>query len=85
MRYCRAKAIAIPDTLAVVGFSNLDITELLSPSLTVVRQPAFEMGQVSAELLIKMIESKRPMTDFDTKVLPAELFIRDSSGMKKKK
>ncbi|MEO5594726.1 MAG: LacI family DNA-binding transcriptional regulator [Chitinophagaceae bacterium] len=85
MRYCRAKGIIIPDDLAMVGFSNLDLTELLSPSLSVVRQPAFEMGQVSAELLIKTIESKRPVTEFETRVLPAELFIRESSGKKKKK
>jgi len=85
MRYCRAKGIAIPNDLAVVGFSNLDLTELLSPSLSVVRQPAFEMGEVAAALLIKMIESKRPVTEFETRVLPAELFIRDSSGKKKKK
>jgi DNA-binding LacI/PurR family transcriptional regulator len=85
MRYCRAKGIVIPDDLALVGFSNLDLTDLLSPSLSVVRQPAFEMGEVSAELLIKTIESKRPVMEFETRVLPAELFIRESSGKKKKK
>ncbi len=85
MRYCRAKAIVIPDDVAVVGFSNLDLTELLSPSLSVVRQPAFEMGEVAAELLIKTIESKRPLVEFETRVLPAELFIRESSGKKKRK
>jgi len=85
MRYCRAKGIVIPDHLAVVGFSNLDLTELLSPSLSVVRQPAFEMGEVSAELLIKTIESKRPVQEYETRILPAELFIRDSSQKKKKK
>ena len=85
MRYCRANNINIPDDLAVVGFSNLDLTELLSPSLSVVRQPAFEMGEVAAELLINTIESKRPVTVFETRVLPAELFIRESSGKKKRK
>lgn len=84
MRYCRAKGITIPDQLAVVGFSNLDLPELLSPSLSVVRQPAFEMGEVAAELLIRTIESKRPV-EFETRVLPAELFVRDSSAKKKKK
>ena len=83
MRYCRAKNITIPDDLAMVGFSNLDLTELLTPSLSVVRQPAFEMGELAAELLIKTIESKREVTAFETRVLPAKLFIRDSSGKKK--
>ncbi len=83
MRYCKAKKIKIPDEIAVVGFSNLDLTELLSPSLSVVRQPAFEMGRVAAELLIKMIEAKRAVTDFETRVLPTDLFVRESSAKKK--
>jgi DNA-binding LacI/PurR family transcriptional regulator len=83
MRYCRAKGISIPGDLAMIGFSNLDLTELLSPSLSVVRQPAFEMGELAAELLIKTIESKRAVTEFETRVLPAELFIRESSVKKK--
>ena len=79
MRYCKTKKIAIPKTLAVIGFSNLDLTELLSPSLSVVRQPAFEMGRIAAELLIKMIEAKRATTDFEIKMLQPDIFVRDSS------
>ncbi len=85
MRYCRANGIVIPDDLAMVGFSNLDLTELLSPSLSVVRQPAFEMGELAAELLIKTIESKRAVTEFEIRALPTELFIRESSVKKKNK
>ena len=85
MRYCKAKKISIPNDVAVVGFSNLDLTELISPSLSVVRQPAFEMGRIAAELLIKMIEAKRATTDFEIKMLPADLFERDSSARKKLK
>ena len=80
MRYCKVKKIKIPDDVAVIGFSNLDLTELLSPSLSVVRQPAFEMGRIAAELLIKMIEAKRATTDFETIMLPAEVFERESSA-----
>jgi len=79
MRYCKLRKINIPNEIAVIGFSNLDLTELLSPSLSVVRQPAFEMGKVAADLLIKMIESKRPITDFENIVMPAEIFERESS------
>jgi LacI family transcriptional regulator len=85
MRFCKTKGIKIPDDIAVVGFSNLDLTELLSPSLSVVRQPAFEMGRVAAELLIKSIESKRAVTDFEDRMLPTELLVRESSAKKKVK
>ena len=85
MRYCKAKKITIPIDVAVVGFSNLDLTELISPSLSVVKQPVFEMGRIAAELLIKMIEAKRATTDFEIKMLPADLFERDRSARKKLK
>lgn len=83
LRYCKTYKIKIPQDVAIIGFSNLDLTELLSPSLSVVRQPAFEMGRIAADLLIKMIESKRPVTDFETKILPAEIHERESSIRKK--
>lgn len=61
------------------GFSNTQVGDLFSPSLTVIRQPAFEIGQSAIELLIQMIESKRPVTEFQDKVLETELIIRQSS------
>lgn len=56
--------------------------ELLSPALTAVKQPAFEMGQVATELLIKLIESKRPVTEFEKVVLQTDIFKRESSASK---
>lgn len=61
------------------GFTNTQVGDLFSPSLTVIRQPAMEIGQTATELLIQMIESKRPVTEFETKVLETNLIIRDSS------
>lgn len=61
------------------GFTNTNLADLFTPSLTVIRQPAFEIGQTATELLVQMIESKRPITDFETKVLDTEMIIRDSS------
>lgn len=73
------KKIRIPDEIAIAGFCNFSSPELFDPSLTTIRQPAFEMGKVAAEMLIQLIESKRPVTVFDKKILPTELFIRRSS------
>ena len=61
------------------GFTNTQVGDLFSPSLTVIRQPALEIGQTATELLIQMIESKRPVTEFETKVFETELIIRESS------
>jgi DNA-binding LacI/PurR family transcriptional regulator len=72
--------LQVPGDMGLVGFSNSDIGHLLNPPLTTVRQPAFEMGQIATEQLIKLIESKRPVTEYETKVLKAELIVRESSG-----
>ena len=43
------------------------------------------MGKCATELLLKIIESKRPVTEFETRVLETELVIRDSSKKVKSK
>lgn len=64
------------------GFTNSQVADLFSPSLTIVRQPAFEIGQNAIELLIQVIESKRPVTEFQNKILETSLIIRESSQKK---
>ena len=76
------RGIGVPEDIALVGFSNTDIAELLNPSLTVVRQPAFEMGKQATELLLQLIESKRPVREFEKRVLSHDLQIRDSTAKK---
>jgi LacI family transcriptional regulator len=64
-----------PQEIAIAGFSNSDVVDLLNPSLSYVRQKAFEMGQVAVEMLLKLIESKYPITEFETRVLDTELHL----------
>lgn len=69
----------VPEDIAVIGFTNTNLGDLFNPSLSTIRQPAFEMGQVATELLFQIIESKRPVTEFETRQLETEMFVRDSS------
>ena len=62
-----------------IGFSNTSVGDLFCPSLTVIKQPAFDIGQTAIEFLIQIIESKRPVTEFQNKILDTELIIRESS------
>lgn len=59
--------------IAIAGFTNSNVVNLFSPTLTSVRQPAFEMGKIATELIIQMIEAKRPITEFQTRVLDTEI------------
>jgi len=69
--------------IGLAGFTNTKVGELFDPPITVVRQPAFDIGQTAIELLIQIIESKRPVVDFQTRILDTELVIRESSIKKK--
>jgi len=64
-----------PKEIAIAGFSNSDVVDLLQPSLSYVRQKAFEMGQVAVEMLLKLIEAKYPITEFETRILDTELHL----------
>lgn len=73
------KQMKLKKELGFIGFSNTSVGELFSPALTVIKQPAAEIGQAAIEFLIQLIESKRPVTEFQSKVLDTELIIRESS------
>ena len=75
----RRMNIQIPEQIALVGFTNSVSSEIFNPSLTSIVQPAFEMGKVATEMLIQIIESRRPVTDFEKRVLNTKMMIRESS------
>ena len=81
--FAALKKLQLKKSLGFVGFSNSKVGELFDPPITVVRQPAFEIGQTATEMLIQMIETKRPIEEFETKILNTELIIRESSKKKK--
>jgi LacI family transcriptional regulator len=71
--------VKIPGEIALAGFTNSDVVDLFDPPLTVVRQPAFQIGQRATELLIKTIESKWPVEEYTTDRVDTELIARLSS------
>jgi LacI family transcriptional regulator len=79
MHILKKMGVKVPDDIAIAGFTNSEDAELFEPSLTVVRQPAFQIGQIATEMLIKTIESKRKIEEYDTCKLETELIPRASS------
>jgi len=72
----REKGLRVPDDISIIGFDDNPMCREMSPQLTTVRQPISEMGRLSAEMIIKLIDkSEKPGIK---KVLETELVIRDS-------
>jgi len=55
LRAIHEVGLGIPDDVALAGFDEMDWMFLVKPALTVVMQPAYEMGQRAAELLLERI------------------------------
>ena len=74
--------LKIPNDIAFAGFDDFDLAEFTSPPLTVVRQPALEMGRVATSLLFERItRGEIPLTGKRI-VLPVEIVLRRSCGCK---
>ncbi|HET6994860.1 MAG TPA: LacI family DNA-binding transcriptional regulator [Chitinophagaceae bacterium] len=83
LRILKAKKFNVPGDIGLIGFSNSETSELIEPPLSIIKQPAFEMGEIATDLLIQLIESKRPVTSFETKKLAPQIIIRESAKNKK--
>ncbi|ANF95681.1 LacI family DNA-binding transcriptional regulator [Paenibacillus bovis] len=46
----------IPADIQIIGFDDTPLSNLLSPALSTIRQPAYDMGRAAADLLIQLIE-----------------------------
>jgi LacI family transcriptional regulator len=51
--------LKIPEDISVITLHNSALTEFLAPPLTSVMLPAKEMGELSAEKLIEMLNGKK--------------------------
>lgn len=71
-----------PSPVALLGFDDFDMADLMQPGITVVRQPAEVLGQIAAELLFKKFENSQVPVVNQTTVLPVELVVRGSCGAK---
>lgn len=69
---------AVPSDLSLVGFDDLPAAMVGQPFLTVVSQPAYEMGRQAVELLLDQVgdPGRKPQEI----VLPTDLVVRRSAG-----
>ncbi|WP_280553677.1 substrate-binding domain-containing protein [Halomonas sp. 25-S5] len=61
MRAAREHGLTLPDDLSVVGYDDIELGRYLSPALTTVQQPIYEIGTMASIQLIERLEHRRPL------------------------
>ncbi|MCB4806810.1 LacI family transcriptional regulator [Tamlana sp. 62-3] len=75
------RGVKIPEDISIVGFSNWFMSSVISPSLTTIDQPGYDMGKSAFKQLFKEIKAKKKNTAFTPKTVTLEtaLVKRDST------
>lgn len=85
MQSLKDAGIRVPEDVAIVGFNNDIIGKVISPKLTTINYPGFEMGQLAARTLIGHLNGQWDMNITSTMIIKSELIIRESSLKKERK
>lgn len=75
MEGARQLGLRIPQDVSIIGFDDMQISSFISPSLSTIIQPTYEMGRLGAEVLLNRIDNKfqRPVHKFlDIKLVSRE-------------
>jgi LacI family transcriptional regulator len=66
IRCANDRNVPIPDKLSVIGFDDIVFANFITPRLTTIRQPKYQMGEVATKLLLNQIDSLKKPPKEDT-------------------
>lgn len=75
----RERGLSCPQDMSIVGFNDIPIVGKLTPGLTTVHIPHYEIGAEAARLLLERMEDGGN-TAVKSILLPLELIVRGSTG-----
>jgi DNA-binding LacI/PurR family transcriptional regulator len=78
LRFLRDQGLEIPGEISVASFDGTILSEFITPKLTTVSTPMYEIGQKAFELVVGAIHNK--YRDAQDLVLPVKLIMRESAG-----
>jgi DNA-binding LacI/PurR family transcriptional regulator len=72
----RARGLTIPGDMSVIGFDDVPLASIVTPTLTTIRQPLIEMGRMATTMLLRLI-AKEPLDSLRVE-LATSLIVRES-------
>ncbi len=79
IRAAHARGIAIPDAIAIIGFDGLDEAAHITPSLTTVVQPLYELGELGVREVLAVANEPSGPGAVRSLTLSTQLVVRESA------
>ena len=81
LSYLNENNIAMPGKIALIGFSNWFMAQVMTPKLSTIDQPSYEMGVAAFSLLLEEMICHKEGSIFKPRIIELEtnLVIRDST------
>lgn len=77
MAEARAMGIKVPDDISITGCEDLEVAAAVTPALTTVRYPTWEMGHFAGVRLLSGLRGEAPQ---GAREFPTELVVRESAA-----
>ena len=74
LKAIKENALSVPEDISIISFDEQPFFELTSPTITTVKQPIEQIGQVASELLFELMDKR----EVSSQLLPATLIERNS-------
>jgi LacI family transcriptional regulator, kdg operon repressor len=78
LKFVKRNGLSIPRDLALISIDEVSFSEIYEPSLTIISQPALEMGKVAAENLLEQIASNQNLNPINVRYSPS-IIVRKST------
>ncbi|CAH0118073.1 HTH-type transcriptional regulator DegA [Paenibacillus sp. CECT 9249] len=76
IKVCASLGIAVPESLKLIGYDNIQFSALTNPALTTISQPLEEMGILAVDLIDKLVSGEQVRMEH---ILPVTLIERSST------
>lgn len=73
---CRNSGLAVPRDLSIVGFDDVAFARYVTPPLTTIRQPRLDLGRLSMQMLLNLLNDQPAQSH----VLAPSLVARESTA-----
>ncbi|MBB5020210.1 LacI family transcriptional regulator [Chitinivorax tropicus] len=76
--YCKRHGVSVPDQLSVMGFDDVEFSDLVSPKLTTIHHPVEAIGKTVGLLALKLAKQQPALGE--SFVISPSLTLRESVG-----